>query len=188
MENNELEEMRTQLKVLNKKLDKESIVDEKTMKSKTHILDMFKWGDMIGNVIMLIPILVFWYRHPHAIITTLLAGGFGAYALVNILATLLNYRNLHLKDILNNDLSMAVTQLKNFKKSKKKWFFIGCGVMALFSAVFCIIIALKLPEPSILPLIAVTVGGILLIILIDYLSNRMTFSICDDIIKQLEEQ
>lgn len=187
MENNELEEMRMQLNVLNEKLNKENIIDEKTIKGKTHLLGMFKWSNLIGDVVTFIPFLVLWYMHPRAIITTILVTGFGAYALVGIFATIINYRNLNLKNIMNNDLNTAVTQLKEFKKNTKKWFFIGCCVFALFSIVFCVIVSLKLPKPSIIPLIAVTMGGVLLLILFDYLSNRMTFSICDDIIKQLKE-
>lgn len=121
MENNELEEMKAQLAMLNKKLEKESIINEKltkaTLNSKTQILNINNYKTLILDGLGLVfgPV-IFWelfeFNFPIWIGIAIIV-----LTTIDIIINLILFRKLNLNEIMNENVSSSISKLKSIRKA-----------------------------------------------------------------------
>jgi len=193
MENNELEEMKAQLAVLNDKLEKESILNEKlttkVLKSKTRIIDTNKNVSLILDILCLAfgPAIIQYARVQFGFPLWLgiLAIAFTAS---DFIANLVLYMGINTKKLMNEDVVTSVTRLNKFKKSHKTMICIEWGIATML-IVFIIVWAWHIlsMQGNILFIIC---SGITIIgaVWITKSAQKIVYSACDEIIEQLEER
>lgn len=192
MENNELEEMKAQLAMLNKKLEKESIINEKltkaTLNSKTQILNINNYKTLILDGLGLVfgPV-IFWelfeFNFPIWIGIAIIV-----LTTIDIIINLFLFRKLNLNEIMNENVSSSISKLKKYKKSHRRWLCIQCVIGAILLAFIYIWWAQAILSRKAF-ILGVSCGMILIAGGIWSVSKcqKKVYYTCDELIEQLGE-
>jgi len=192
MENNELEEMRAQLALLNEKLEREYIVNEKltnvALETKTRIINTDKYLTLIIDGLCLIfgPVLIWVLRQYNFPIW--LGVYMIVYTALDFIAQFLLYNKLNLNEITSENIACSIKRLRDFKKKHRILIMLE-GMLSAIGLFFLYVWALQIlsKQASVLAIISgalVIIGGVLIV----SFSQKKVYSACDEIIEQLEEK
>lgn len=185
-EHQQLVEMRQQLDILRKKLDKEALVSEElfkeTMKSRVSNINRQGWASILCAIFVILTI-------PTYVDLLSLAFIFGTITLmlVSIVVTLWIHNPVRSRRIMIEDLLTVAIKMKKVKKYYVLSMWIGLPVILAWLIWFCIELHQVFGEISYLFIIGACIGGIIGGI-ISWFMYRKVVDNCNAIIKQIEEE
>ena len=186
-EEHQIEEMRQQIALLKAKLENETIITDKmirsTIKQKMEKIN----GNTIFSYIACLFVITFGsavlYDISHSylfIIVTIV------YMLTCAIATFLIHRNVR-KDDVNGDLFTVAQKMKKVKKQYHDWIYFALPTVILWFGWLCWLIYQRNPESTdYYMIIGLVVGGVAGGF-IGRKMNKRVINTCDEIINQIEE-
>ena len=184
-EQQELESLRSQMDLLRKKLEQETIVNEKlmreTMKSRVSTINRQGWISIVGAILMILwTPLLFNNLSTAFIIATIV------FMAVDAIATWIVHKQVNERQLMSEDMRTVANKMKTLKKRYQWSTVIELPLVIAWCVWFCMEIIHKSNAPWQLMAGAVAFGSIIGFF-IAWKMYRKVIDNCDAITKQIEE-
>ena len=184
-EQQELETLRSQMDILRKKLEQESIINEKlmreTMKSKVSTINRQGWINIIAALLVII-----WTPLFFSMLSTAFVIATIVFMTACAMFTMFIHNQVKERQLMSEDMRTVANKMKSLKKNYQWSTIVEIALIIPWCVWFCIEIVQTTGMPWQTIAISVTVGAIIGGI-IAWRMYRKVIDNCDAIIKQIEE-
>ena len=184
-EQQELETLRSQMDILRKKLEQESIINEKlmreTMKSKVSTINRQGWISIIAALLVII-----WTPLFFSMLSTAFVIATIVFMTACAMFTMFIHNQVKERQLMSEDMRTVANKMKSLKKNYQWSTIVEIALIIPWCVWFCIEIVQTTGMPWQTIAISVTVGAIIGGI-IAWIMYRKVIDNCDAIIKQIEE-